>query len=315
MLVGGLAGLLVALGPSVPTQAAEAATTFVTMVSENGEYVGGGASRMWGSGTGRIAVEGTVDSGVSVSAAGGSSGDSFTFTFAAPKGSSLEPGTYDDAQEVPYRLEGHPGIDVGGEGRACDKTTGRFTVLDVTPDLSRLWLTYEIHCNDQEPALFDEIRYREPGGDSDLLVAPGRVVWARRVPGRLGADRAGHPGEHRRGPRDGVRNLDHGRRRGLLRRRRHLRHDGGGRGVRRLRRLQTDDERHPQRHVEPHRRHGGRGPRSERRATSPSSSSAPRRTAAGGPPASRPTPGTCSCPARPSPTSPATRRAPPRRRA
>lgn len=182
MLVGGLAGLLVALGLSVPTQAAEAATTFVTMVSENGEYVGGGASRMWGSGTGRIAVEGAVDSGVSVSAFGGSSGDHFSFTFAAPKGSSLEAGTYDDAQETPYRLEGHPGIDVRGEGRECDKTTGRFTVLDVTPDLSRLWLTYEIHCNDREPALFGEIRYREPGGDSDLLVAPGRVVWPDEYP-------------------------------------------------------------------------------------------------------------------------------------
>src|SRR5512139_183993 len=71
---------------------------------------------------------------------------------------------------------------VQGEGRQCDKSTGRFTVLDVTPDLSRLWLTYEIHCNDEEPAVFGEIRYREPGGDSDLLVAPGRVVWPDEYP-------------------------------------------------------------------------------------------------------------------------------------
>jgi hypothetical protein len=152
------------------------------MVSESGDYIGGGASRMWRPGTGSISVSGSTADTVNVGVSGGASGDSFTFTFAAAPGEDLTVGTYENAERTPFRTAGHPGIDIYGDGRGCNKTSGRFTVLDVTPDLSRLWIVYEQHCEGGETALFGEIRFRQPGGDSDLLVAPGRIAWPDEYP-------------------------------------------------------------------------------------------------------------------------------------
>lgn len=167
-------------------QAADAPTSFVTMVSENGDYIGGGTNRLYRPGDGTVDVTGSVSGQVSVNVSGGPSGDAFDLTFAAPPGETLAPGSYDNAQRTAFRSAGHPGIDIDGDGRGCNETSGRFTVLDVAPDLSRLWLVYEQHCEGAGPALFGEVRYNEPGGDSDLLVAPDRIAWPDEYPGVSG---------------------------------------------------------------------------------------------------------------------------------
>jgi hypothetical protein len=169
--------------PSGAAQAAPAATTFVTMVSEIGDYIGQGADMLWRPGDGSVTVSGTVSGAVTVSVSGGASGTSFDLTFAAAPGASLVDGTYTGAERTPFRTAGHPGIDISGEGRGCNTDTGRFTVLDVAPDLSRLWLVYEQHCEGSVPALFGEVRYNEPGGDSALLVAPDHIAWPSEYPG------------------------------------------------------------------------------------------------------------------------------------
>lgn len=177
----------VPIGLASTAAASSAATTSVTMTSEAGDYIGQGAHRVYYPGAGTVSVSGSVSSTVSVNVQGTDSSDYFTLTFAAASGQSLTTGTYLDAERTPFRSAGHPGIDISGSGRGCNTIAGSFRVLDVAPDLSRLWLTYEQHCEGQDPALFGEVRINEPGGDSDLLVTPSRIDWPAEyptVPGR-----------------------------------------------------------------------------------------------------------------------------------
>jgi len=183
-----LAGALVAGWTPAPAQAADAATTFVTMVGESGEYISGGQADLWRPGAGEVSLSGSVDDQVQVNVAGGPSGDDFTFTFGAAGQDSLVPGDYERADGA----TGHPVLGISGSGRGCT-STGRFTVLDIDPALTRFWLVYEMRCGNGSPAAFGEVRVNEPGGDSDLLVAPDRVAWpagyphvaGRNVPVRL----------------------------------------------------------------------------------------------------------------------------------
>lgn len=183
-LFAGLAGLTVVTAQ--PAGAAPVATTFVTMVSEQGDYIGQGSSRLWRTGSGSIGLSGSVTGVVSVSVSGGPSSDYFTMNFAAAEGQTFTAGQYDHAERTPFATAGHPGIDISGDGRGCNTIGGRFTVLDVDAALTRLWLVYEQHCENGDPALFGEIRINEPGGDSDLLVAPGQIAWPDEYPGASG---------------------------------------------------------------------------------------------------------------------------------
>lgn len=156
-----------------------AARSTVTMVSESGDWVGAGTSRLWRTPRDSITTGGSKSLlGVSVSGASGS----FTLDFAAPNGRRLEPGFYGGAQRYPFEEAGTPGLDVSGDGRGCNEVSGRFWVLDLSRDHSRVWVVYEEHCEGGQPAVFGEIRIGEkrPGGP---VVAPTRVQWPDSYPG------------------------------------------------------------------------------------------------------------------------------------
>jgi len=53
-----------------------------------------------------------------------------------PGQTMLVPGTYNNAQRYPFEAAGHPGFDIGGDGRGCNTEFGSFTVLDATFDTS-----------------------------------------------------------------------------------------------------------------------------------------------------------------------------------
>jgi hypothetical protein len=80
----------------------------------------------------------------------------------APEGSTLVPGTYENAERASFASPGHPGLDVYGDGRGCNTVTGRFTVHEATwgPDgkPTVFAATLEQHCDGGTPALFVEIR-------------------------------------------------------------------------------------------------------------------------------------------------------------
>lgn len=186
LLVLLLPALCLAAGTGSPAQAAPAASTYVTMTSEPGDYIGQGQHRLFREGADEVSVGGTVTEQVTVRVARTGTSESFSLTFAAAPGQALAVGDYPAAQRTPFRVPGHPGIDISGSGRGCNTIEGEFSVLDIAPDLSRLWITYEQHCEGGDEALFGEIRYGVPGGDSELLVAPGRIVWPDEYPGVQG---------------------------------------------------------------------------------------------------------------------------------
>ena len=189
-LVGGLALALLALAFSGGAAAAPpppATVSHVTMFSDPGDYIGGGVPRFFVSGADSISVSGNASS-VAVAVSGGPYGDSFTLTFAAPPGQTLHPGLYTGAQRTSFRQAGHPGIDISGSGRGCNEDGGRFDVKDLATDrrgnVTRLWLTYEQHCENGQPSLFGEVQLAAPAGS--LLAVPDQVWWPDTFLGGVG---------------------------------------------------------------------------------------------------------------------------------
>jgi hypothetical protein len=174
-----VAGLLVA---AVPTSSAQVATdSFVTMISEPGDWVGGGQTRFYHPDNASITIGGNAGY-VTVSVSGGNLGDSFSFDFAAPPGQELREGEYIRAQRAPFREATRPGIDIGGDGRGCNEISGRFIVKRITKDptgrVTSLWVVYEQHCEGGPVALFGEVRYQVPDtAGTALTLGPSVVRW------------------------------------------------------------------------------------------------------------------------------------------
>jgi RTX calcium-binding nonapeptide repeat (4 copies) len=187
VIVRGVVAVIAALVLAPAAHAASA--TSVVMLSDSGDYIGGGVPRLYHPGNAQISVSGST-AYLDVSVSGGNLGDSFDLEFAAPPGRVLTPGTYVGAQRAPFREAGRPGIDISGDGRGCNTIEGLFEVkaFDVASDgtLQRLWIVYEQHCEGGESALFGEVRIGVPVPDG-ALVTPGIVRWPATDVGRPGA--------------------------------------------------------------------------------------------------------------------------------
>ena len=133
MIVRGVVAVVVALVLAPAAHAAGA--TSVVMLSDSGDYIGGGVPRLYHPGNAQISVSGST-AYLDVSVSGGNLGDYFDLEFAAPPGRILTPGTYVGAQRAPFREAGRPGIDVSGDGRGCNTIEGLFEVkaFDVAAD-------------------------------------------------------------------------------------------------------------------------------------------------------------------------------------
>jgi hypothetical protein len=186
-LVAAVAAFML-FGPALAAHAATA--TSVTMLSDTGDYIGGGVPRLFHPGNAQIAASGNTGD-LSLSVSGGTSGDSYTLQFAAPPGAQLAPGVYDSAQRAPFREAGRPGIDIGGDGRGCNTIDGRFEVKDITVSssgtLDRLWIVYEQHCEGGLAALFGEVKVGMPAADGVPIAAPGVMRWPEGESGRPGS--------------------------------------------------------------------------------------------------------------------------------
>jgi hypothetical protein len=160
-------GLVVLASVSAPAKAAVTYSSSVTMLSDAGDYIGQGRHRLFDERNASIGVSGDAGD-LRIDVSGGTLADYYTLEIAAPPGEQLHPGLYTGAQRAPFRTAKHPGIDVHGSGRGCNEIGGRFDVKDIVigPDstVSRLWMTYEQHCENGPAALFGEIRlnFRQP---------------------------------------------------------------------------------------------------------------------------------------------------------
>ncbi len=172
------------ISPSVlPTASAATATeSSVTMYSDPGDYIGGGRARTWYPGNGLVRLSGSRR-GFSVGASGGTAGGGFEFEFAPPAGEKLGTGLYTGAQRAVFRDEGQPGIDISGDGRGCNEITGSFDIKELRQRdgvITRLWLTYEQHCEGGIPATWGEIRINMPRPAGTFRTSTKAVWWPDR---------------------------------------------------------------------------------------------------------------------------------------
>ena len=141
-----------------------------TTTSDAGDFVGQGQSYSFSTPASGIQF-GAMDWGEVRVFADTPNGSWFAF-FSAPGGAPLQVGVYDHAQRAADTT--HPGLDVSGEGRGCNTTSGSFTVLGVSYGplgyLQSLHLTFEQHCEGGIPALRGELNLTAPPPPPPLVV-------------------------------------------------------------------------------------------------------------------------------------------------
>ena len=73
----------------------------------------------------------------------------------------------------------HPGLDIGGQGRGCNTSTGRFVISELERDaagtVTTLAASFEQHCEGAPAALFGELRYQASTGYKLMTVAPASI--------------------------------------------------------------------------------------------------------------------------------------------
>jgi hypothetical protein len=160
-------------------------TTSVTLESDLGDYIGGGADYSYAPSNATITVGGRwafAGGGID-----GDNGDRWSFSFEAPSGDVLAPGTTFDATRYPFNGAG-AGMSFSGNGRGCNTLTGTFTVNELSVGLDNsiryASIDFEQHCEGGAPALHGEIRYRVPGPDRTAPAAPTSVHATRVASGR-----------------------------------------------------------------------------------------------------------------------------------
>lgn len=145
---------------SVPAQAQ---VTSLTMVSDPGDYIGGGQFYFYTPADGTFSAQKNYDQGVSLSFNTPSYSHWWYLDFAAPNNQPLSVGTYTGAIRFPFQATNQPGLSVYGDGRGCNTLTGTFDVLEVTygaaNDVVAFDATFEQHCEGATAALRGEIRY------------------------------------------------------------------------------------------------------------------------------------------------------------
>jgi hypothetical protein len=170
-------GILPAEAASPPRVTATASTV-ITMFSDPGDFIGGGTPQEFD--TTNASISGTVSTGgIGLSAAGGTSGLSYSLVIDPPPGTSFKVGYYPKVQRAEFRTAGFAGLDITGNGNGCNTDSGAIDVRDLAVSgsaITRLDLLYEQHCEGGVPALFGEVRIGEPG-TSGLIVSSSSITW------------------------------------------------------------------------------------------------------------------------------------------
>jgi len=163
-----LIGVLLIGASIAPAAVASIATTAsLSMVSEDGDWVGAGLSYSYSTETGDTfesnSAGATNNAGIYVL---GANGDWWNLIFSAPDDQTLVPGTYSGATRFGFNGPGEPGMVIDGNSRGCNILSGSFTVLDVSFGpynyLERFHATFEQYCDFNTAALRGEINIINP---------------------------------------------------------------------------------------------------------------------------------------------------------
>jgi hypothetical protein len=164
--------------------AAVAGQTNITLLSDLGDYVGGGGSYSYTRANALLSF--TPNNGtLRVQVRGDQTWDG---EFHLPSAlTQFQPGTYTGLTRGAFRDASVGGLDWYGEGRGCNTLTGSITVHSATYSagaLSALDLSFEQHCEGVAPALRGRVTWIA----SDATTPPGPVLPA---PANLWAPSAG----------------------------------------------------------------------------------------------------------------------------
>ena len=135
--------------------------TLLAFDSQPGDPIGGGRKFTLTPMDGSIAAIRNFSNGIRIDF----NGSTFWYlNFAAPGQAAITPGLYEGATRWPFQSPTGPGLDVSGDGRGCNRLTGRFVVLEAVYDavggVERFAADYEQHCEGGQPALFGSVRFR-----------------------------------------------------------------------------------------------------------------------------------------------------------
>jgi hypothetical protein len=164
---------------ATPASATGALVSDATISSQPGDVIGAGEDRIWRDGAGTVKLSGSAEDGVVVDLAGGTSGDTFTFTFAAPRGEAIQStARYSDVQRADDRTGSHAGMDVTAEGRHCNSVSGWFRVQGLFQGLNLTQITFELHCDGSPAALSGLVRYRFWEGEVAPYALSPSLEWS-----------------------------------------------------------------------------------------------------------------------------------------
>jgi hypothetical protein len=142
---------------------AKAGVTSLTMVSDAGDYIGGGQFYFYTPNDGTFTGQSSSNQIVTFSFNTPTYSHWWNLDFAAPSGQSLSLGSYTGAARFPFQLATQPGLSVYGDGRGCNTLTGSFQVLEASFDASGNVTTFDAtfvqYCEGGAAALRGEIRY------------------------------------------------------------------------------------------------------------------------------------------------------------
>ena len=142
---------------------AQAQVTSLTMVSDSGDYIGGGQFYYFTSADGNFTQQGSSTQHVSIDFTTPSFAQWWYLDFAAPSGQSLAPGNYTGATRYPFQASNQPGLSIVGDGRGCNTLTGSFQILQASFDSVGNVLVFDAtfvqYCEGGTAALRGELRY------------------------------------------------------------------------------------------------------------------------------------------------------------
>lgn len=129
---------------------------YVYLVSDLGDYIGGGASYLYTPPTSAAAIK-AIEGRLSVNVG------NWSGIFNAMKSvARLEPGYYGDLNAYPFHNQAKGGLTWYGNGRGCSKARGWFSVDEVTylgGELKSIDLRFEQHCDGNTPALRGKVHW------------------------------------------------------------------------------------------------------------------------------------------------------------
>jgi hypothetical protein len=130
---------------------------YVYLVSDPGEYIGGGRTILLTPGNGTFSVTPNLTAALRIAAGG------FTGNFVGMNTlSQLQPGYYGNLQRYPFHNTTRGGLDWSAAFTGCSKVAGWFVVDKVSyalGELTAIDLRFEQHCDDTSPALHGAIHW------------------------------------------------------------------------------------------------------------------------------------------------------------